>query len=153
MKSAIAGILLMTASVSPVFAQDQHVTWTLTVQPPAARPGGKVLVHMAGKIDEVRGQQRLLRDQLILLLAAEDHQRRARPVRVEQIPDAVRNAGRDMNHQNARLPGHAGGAHGRANGDVFVQTFNVLSLVFRVRSPIDDRDFVRTWDTKNSANT
>ena len=52
MKSAIAGILLMTATVSAVFAQDQHVAWTLTVQPPAARPGGKVLVHMTGKIDE-----------------------------------------------------------------------------------------------------
>jgi len=34
------------------FAQDQHVTWTLTTEPAAAPPGSTVLVRMAGKIDE-----------------------------------------------------------------------------------------------------
>ncbi|HXA51521.1 MAG TPA: protein-disulfide reductase DsbD N-terminal domain-containing protein, partial [Candidatus Acidoferrum sp.] len=34
------------------FAQDQHVTWTLTTEPAAASPGGTVLVRMAGKIEE-----------------------------------------------------------------------------------------------------
>jgi thiol:disulfide interchange protein len=52
MRSAIAGILLMSATVFAVFAQDQHATWTLNVQPAAARPGGKALVHMTAKIDE-----------------------------------------------------------------------------------------------------
>src|SRR4051812_8046260 len=46
---AVAGVLLWAAAA---FAQDQHVTWTLTAQPPAAAPGGKVLVHLAGKIEE-----------------------------------------------------------------------------------------------------
>src|SRR5258708_7554233 len=35
-----------------LFAQDQHVTWKLSVEPSAAPPGGKVLVRMAGRIDE-----------------------------------------------------------------------------------------------------
>ena len=48
-QSAIAGLLLMA---SAAFAQDQHVAWTLSAQPPSSPPGGKVLVHMAGKIDE-----------------------------------------------------------------------------------------------------
>jgi thiol:disulfide interchange protein len=48
-KSAIAGLVLLAAAA---FAQDQHATWTLSVQPPSAPPGGKVLVHMAGKVEE-----------------------------------------------------------------------------------------------------
>jgi thiol:disulfide interchange protein DsbD len=34
------------------FAQDQHATWTLAAEPSAVAPGGKVLVRMAGKIEE-----------------------------------------------------------------------------------------------------
>src|SRR5207247_9571788 len=34
------------------FAQDQHVAWTLSLQPASTVPGGRVLVRMAGKIDE-----------------------------------------------------------------------------------------------------
>ena len=49
MKLAIFGILLLARAL---VAQDQHVAWKLTVEPAAAPPGGKVLVHMAGHIDE-----------------------------------------------------------------------------------------------------
>src|SRR5207302_1822711 len=52
MKSAIARIFLMAATVSAASAQDQHAAWTLNVQPASAPGGGTVLVHMLGKIDE-----------------------------------------------------------------------------------------------------
>ena len=48
MKPAIFGLFLLACGLS---AQDQHVTWKLSVEPPAAPPGGKVLVRMAGHID------------------------------------------------------------------------------------------------------
>ena len=41
---------LLLASVA--FAQDQHVSWTLTADPTQVAPGGKVLVRMSGKIEE-----------------------------------------------------------------------------------------------------
>ncbi len=49
MKSAIPRLLL---AASALLAQDQHVTWKLTVEPEAASPGSKVLVRMAGHIEE-----------------------------------------------------------------------------------------------------
>jgi thiol:disulfide interchange protein len=49
MKPATFGLLFLA---SGLFAQDQHVTWKLSVEPPAAPGGGKVLVRMAGHIDE-----------------------------------------------------------------------------------------------------
>ncbi len=49
MKPAIFALFLLARGL---FAQDQHVTWKLTVEPSSARPGGKVLVRMAGRIDE-----------------------------------------------------------------------------------------------------
>src|ERR1019366_6523458 len=42
------GIFLLARGL---LAQDQHVTWKLSVEPPAAPPGGKVLVRMAGHLD------------------------------------------------------------------------------------------------------
>ncbi|MBS1856434.1 MAG: redoxin family protein [Acidobacteria bacterium] len=44
-----AGLLLLLLA-APSFAQDQHVAWTLTAEPAAAAPRGKILVRMAGKI-------------------------------------------------------------------------------------------------------
>jgi thiol:disulfide interchange protein len=49
MKPAIFALFLLARGV---FAQDQHVTWKLSVEPPAAPPGGKVLVRMAGRLEE-----------------------------------------------------------------------------------------------------
>lgn len=48
MRPAILGLFLLARGL---FAQDQHVTWKLTVEPPAAPPGANVLVRMAGHID------------------------------------------------------------------------------------------------------
>jgi thiol:disulfide interchange protein DsbD len=49
-QSAIALLLLIGGSA---FAQkDQHVSWTLSVEPAAVAPGGKALLKMAGRIDE-----------------------------------------------------------------------------------------------------
>jgi thiol:disulfide interchange protein DsbD len=49
MRPATLGLFLLACGL---FAQDQHVTWKLSVDPPAAPPGGKALVRMAGHIDE-----------------------------------------------------------------------------------------------------
>ena len=49
MKPAIFALFLLARGL---FAQDQHVTWKLSVEPPAAPPGGKVLVRMAGRIED-----------------------------------------------------------------------------------------------------
>ncbi len=49
MRPAIFGLFLLACGLS---AQDQHVTWKLSVEPPAAPPGGKVLVRIAGHIDQ-----------------------------------------------------------------------------------------------------
>src|SRR5260370_37695475 len=49
MRPAIFALFFLACGL---FAQDQHVAWTLSVEPPAAPPGGKVLVRMAGRIDE-----------------------------------------------------------------------------------------------------
>jgi thiol:disulfide interchange protein DsbD len=49
MKPAIFGLLLLARGL---VAQDQHVAWKLSVEPAAAPAGGKVLVRMAGHIDE-----------------------------------------------------------------------------------------------------
>ena len=49
MKPAIFALFLLTRGL---FAQDQHVAWKLSVEPPAAPPGGKVLVRMAGHIED-----------------------------------------------------------------------------------------------------
>jgi thiol:disulfide interchange protein len=49
-RSAIAVLLLIGGSA---FAQkDQHVSWTLSVEPARVAPGGKALLKMAGRIDE-----------------------------------------------------------------------------------------------------
>jgi thiol:disulfide interchange protein DsbD len=42
--------LLLLASAA--FAQEQHVAWSLAVDPAAAAPGSRVLLRMTGKIDE-----------------------------------------------------------------------------------------------------
>ncbi len=49
MKPVIFGLFLLARAL---VAQDQHVAWKLSVEPAAAPPGGKVLVRMAGHIDE-----------------------------------------------------------------------------------------------------
>src|SRR6185369_10276996 len=49
MKPAIFGLFFLACGL---FAQDQHVTWKLSVDPPAAPPGGKVLLRMAGHIED-----------------------------------------------------------------------------------------------------
>ena len=49
MKSAIFGLFLVASALC---AQDQHVKWNLSVEPPAAIPGSSVWVRMAGHIDE-----------------------------------------------------------------------------------------------------
>src|SRR5450759_618264 len=49
MKPVILGLLLLAHGLG---AQDQHCAWKLSVAPPAAPPGAKVLVRMAGHIDE-----------------------------------------------------------------------------------------------------
>ena len=49
MKPAIFGLFFLACGL---FAQDQHVTWKLSVEPPAAPPGAKVLLRMAGHIEE-----------------------------------------------------------------------------------------------------
>src|SRR4051812_10643894 len=48
MKSAILVLFLAASS----FAQEQHVAWKVTVEPEAATPGSKVLVRMAGHVEE-----------------------------------------------------------------------------------------------------
>ena len=48
MKPAILGLFLACG----LLAQDQHVAWKLSVEPPSAPPGAKVLLRMAGRIDE-----------------------------------------------------------------------------------------------------
>src|SRR5262245_55199905 len=47
---AFAAALLLFPVISP--AQDQHVAWTLRAEPATTAPGGKVLLHMTGKIEE-----------------------------------------------------------------------------------------------------
>ncbi len=49
MKPVIFALFLLACGL---FGQDQHVAWTLSVEPQAAPPGGKVLVRMAGHIDD-----------------------------------------------------------------------------------------------------
>jgi len=49
MKPATFGLFFLACGL---FAQDQHVTWKLSVEPPAAPPGGKVLLRMAGHIED-----------------------------------------------------------------------------------------------------
>jgi hypothetical protein len=49
MRPAILGIFLLACGL---FAQDQHVTWKLSVEPGAAPGAGKVLLRMAGHIDD-----------------------------------------------------------------------------------------------------
>src|SRR4051794_39865723 len=49
MKSVILGLFLAAAAL---FAQDQHVTWKLTAEPDTAAPGSKILILMAGHIEE-----------------------------------------------------------------------------------------------------
>src|ERR1035438_897620 len=49
MRPATFGLFLLSRGL---FAQDRHVSWKLSVDPPAAPPGGKVLVRMAGHIDD-----------------------------------------------------------------------------------------------------
>ena len=49
MKPAIFGLFFLACGL---FAQDQHVAWKLTVEPPAAPPGGKVLLRMAGHVED-----------------------------------------------------------------------------------------------------
>lgn len=47
---AVIGLLFLCASA---FAQkDQHLNWTLSVEPASVAPGGKALLKMAGRIDE-----------------------------------------------------------------------------------------------------
>jgi thiol:disulfide interchange protein DsbD len=48
MKSVILGLL----AASTLLAQEQHVTWKLTVEPETANPGSKILVRMAGHIED-----------------------------------------------------------------------------------------------------
>jgi thiol:disulfide interchange protein DsbD len=48
-KAAIAGLFLL---VSALVAQEQHVTWKVTVEPETAAPGSKILVRLAGQIGE-----------------------------------------------------------------------------------------------------
>jgi thiol:disulfide interchange protein len=48
MKPAILGLFLACG----LLAQDQHVAWKLNLEPPSAPPGAKVLLRMAGRIDE-----------------------------------------------------------------------------------------------------
>ena len=49
MKPAIFGAFFLACGL---FAQDQHVTWKLSVEPPAAPAGSKVLLRMAGHIED-----------------------------------------------------------------------------------------------------
>src|SRR4051794_5883309 len=49
MKLAIVGLFLAACGL---FAQDQHVAWKITLEPPAAPPGAKVLLRMAGHVDD-----------------------------------------------------------------------------------------------------
>jgi thiol:disulfide interchange protein DsbD len=52
MRPATFALFLLARGLFAQLAQgDQHVTWKLTVEPPAAPGGGKVLVRMAGHID------------------------------------------------------------------------------------------------------
>jgi thiol:disulfide interchange protein len=48
MKLAIIGFLLASCGL----AQDQHVAWKLAVEPAVAAPGAKVLLRMAGHVEE-----------------------------------------------------------------------------------------------------
>src|ERR1039458_6713083 len=48
-RSSVLSLFLLA---SGLYAQDRHVTWTLTLDPPSAAPGGKVLLRMAGHIEE-----------------------------------------------------------------------------------------------------
>src|SRR4051794_29757476 len=48
-RPAIWGFFLVA---SALLAQDRHVAWKLSVEPPAVHPGNHVLVRMAGHIDE-----------------------------------------------------------------------------------------------------
>src|ERR1035438_9220489 len=53
MKPVIFGLFLFASGLFAQLAQgDQHVTWKLSVEPAATPPGGKVLVRMAGHIDD-----------------------------------------------------------------------------------------------------
>src|SRR3954452_1387442 len=49
MKLATVGLFLAACGL---FAQDQHVTWKVSVEPAAAPPGAKVLLRIAGHIEE-----------------------------------------------------------------------------------------------------
>src|SRR5262249_29925458 len=45
-------LLFACAIAATASAQDQHVSWALRSEPASAPAGGKVLLHMAGKIEE-----------------------------------------------------------------------------------------------------
>jgi thiol:disulfide interchange protein len=47
--SRTLSLFLLSAAL---FAQDQHVGWTVTPEPAKVAPGGKVLLHLDGKIEE-----------------------------------------------------------------------------------------------------
>ena len=47
-----ARVLLVLTVAGLSFGQDQHVSWTLKAEPANTPAGGKVLLHMAGKIEE-----------------------------------------------------------------------------------------------------
>jgi thiol:disulfide interchange protein DsbD len=48
----ISRILALLFLAVPLLAQDQHVTWTLAIEPSTIQPGGKTLLRMTGKIEE-----------------------------------------------------------------------------------------------------
>ena len=50
-KNASVPFFLLLVSAA-LFAQDQHVTWTLAPEPATAAPGAKILLHITGKIED-----------------------------------------------------------------------------------------------------
>src|SRR5262245_52792258 len=50
---AVARLLIFACAIAATAsAQDQHVSWTLRAEPATTSAGGKVLLHMAGRIEE-----------------------------------------------------------------------------------------------------
>jgi thiol:disulfide interchange protein DsbD len=48
----ISRTLTLLLFSTALFAQEQHVSWTVTPEPAKVAPGGKVLLHLDGKIEE-----------------------------------------------------------------------------------------------------
>ena len=108
---------------------------------------------LSGKVYQVGGQEGFLGNQFVLLLTAKDDQGNLGAVGIEQVADAVGNTWGDVYNQYTWFASHAGGAHGSADGNVFMKTLDVAYAIFRIGSAINNRNFIGTWYAEDVVDT